>query len=148
MITSSEVAKDILESWNAVYILKGKAGRAIIGGTGAHPGGGAVMFYADAMHNLPFLLACIGLEKALSALRDEGHFTSSASTLGALFEDSKKHPLKEPLKWQDDALILEIVKKRNDLAHRGQILPRADCWRYIEAIETELVSWRIVSSQK
>jgi hypothetical protein len=46
-----------------------------------------------------------------------------------------------PLSWLDLPLIKEAVSRRNDLAHRAAIVPRDDCWRYIAAIEAELVQW-------
>jgi hypothetical protein len=50
----------------------------------------------------------------------------------------------DALKWVNYPLIKEIVNHRNDLAHRAVFVPRGDCWRYIDAIEAELVAWGIV----
>ncbi len=33
---------------------------------------------------------------------------------------------------------------RNDVAHRGQLLNRGDCRKYIDAVKVELSAWRII----
>ena len=64
---------------------------------------------------------------------------------------SKDDKLKEMMKksrhilpWQDYATVDEGREKRNGVAHRREILERASCWKYLDAIEAELVSWGIV----
>ena len=49
-----------------------------------------------------------------------------------------------PVSWLNLPLIKKALKDREALAHRAAIIPRADCWTYIAAIEAELVAWGIV----
>lgn len=102
-------------------------------------GASAIARLADIPHNLPFLLACGVFNDALIYIRDAGHFSSKQRTLGALVKDGEKS-----LKWLDYVLIEEIVKKRNDLAHRAVIIPRGDCQRYIIALEAQLKAWKVL----
>ena len=60
--------------------------------------------------------------------------------LGLLLDTS------EPaISWENLPLIREVIRRRDDLAHRGKIVGRGDCWKYIDAIEAELVRWEIVT---
>ncbi len=48
------------------------------------------------------------------------------------------------LPWQDYKSVDEGRNKRNDLAHEAQLVSKADCQRFIDAIEAELMAWGIV----
>ncbi len=61
--------------------------------------------------------------------------------LGTLVQNSE-----HALPWRNYALIVKIVEDRNALAHRAKIIRRRNCWRYIGAIEKELVQWGIVDA--
>ena len=61
------------------------------------------------------------------------------SVLGGLVNDSKS-----ALPWFDYRLIEEIVDKRNGIAHRGETVPKPDCFRYIDAIQKELSTFGIL----
>jgi hypothetical protein len=50
----------------------------------------------------------------------------------------------DALKWVNYPLMKEIVVHRNKLAHHAVFVRRGHCWRYIDAIEAELVAWGIV----
>lgn len=139
MIQDPTAAKEIQASWQGVRTLKDKTSAAITGSVAM--GGTFTIFIADAAHNLPFLHACSVLNETLIQLRDEGHFKCQKFFLGALVKSSVKN-----LPWTNYPLIEEVVEKRNKVAHRGKILPRADCWRYIDAIENELLAWKVISS--
>ena len=49
------------------------------------------------------------------------------------------------LPWVDFALVAEGRDERHKAAHGLKIIPRADCWRYINAIERELVAWGVLA---
>jgi hypothetical protein len=99
----------------------------------------APLSVSDAAHNLPFLHAYSVLNDTLQQLASEGKFTCKSIFLGKLLAESEK-----VLPWNDFALIKSGVDRRNDLAHRGDVLPRGDCWKYIDAIKTELMLWGIL----
>ena len=108
----------------------------------AHPGisgMGQSHEFRNLSYNLCLLFAYSVLERVLRELRDEGIFSSSKE-LGALMANSKT-----VLPWQDYSKADEGRERRNDVAHRRHILERADCWKYIDAIEDELVAWGVVA---
>jgi hypothetical protein len=97
-------------------------------------------------HNFKNLTYCLWLlfaftvlERVLLQLRREGAFTSKSSQLGHLMEGSRK-----ALPWSDFDLVDEARDRRNDVAHRLTVLERADTWRYVDAIETELRAWAVL----
>jgi hypothetical protein len=99
-------------------------------------------FLKDLSCNLLFVLAYDALGCALESLRDAGKFSCSGKMLGALMEASQ-----ERLGWLDYPLVEEGKNKRNDLVHRftrsvgAEPLPRAECWKYVDAIGRELTHW-------
>ena len=138
MIQDPVVVNEIKASWNGVIALREKFKGAIAGSISM--GGTFAIYVADAVHNLPFIHACSVLNYTLLQLTKEGHLKCNGIFLGKLVKDSKKD-----LRWNNYDLILELVKKRNDIAHQGKILKRGDCWRYIDAIENQLISWNILT---
>jgi hypothetical protein len=96
---------------------------------------------ADAAHNLPFLHAYAVLKDTLQQLASEGKFICKSIFLGKLLQESE-----QVLPWNDCALNGSGPGRRNDLAHRGAVLPRDDCWKDIDAIKTELPLWGILTA--
>ena len=97
------------------------------------------LFAADEVNNLPFMDACAVLNDVLLQLSREGLFTCRSIFLEKLLAASK-----EKLPWNDFPLIQEGVERRNGVAHRGEILPRGDCWKYVDAIQAQFVAWSIL----
>ena len=87
---------------------------------------------SDLAHNLPFMQAFSVLNDVLLQLREEGHFKCKSFFLGALVDASERQ-----LDWIDFKVVKEGVRRRNDVAHHGEILARKDCWRYTSAVEAE-----------
>ncbi len=54
---------------------------------------------------------------------------------------------KTNLSWQDFDLIDKAREERNKVAHDQEILERGECWKFIDGIENELVSWNVVSNK-
>ncbi len=137
MIKDKNALQEIREQWDGVLALRQKIQRNLFGsvagrGTFSH-------FVADCAHNLPFLHACSVLNEALEQMRDEGVFTGKGRTLGTLVELAQNQ-----VSWVNYSAVTKMVEKRNDLAHRGGLLPRGDCWDYLDVIESELRSWSII----
>lgn len=122
-----------------VETLRGRLQRGILGSFAQ--GGSFVIFVADAAHNLPFVHACAVLNDVLTQLAKEGRFACKSIFLGALVSASEG-----PLQWKDIALIKEAVHRRNGIAHRGEILPRGDCWKYTDAIKDQLTEWSVLDA--
>jgi len=138
MITNTSVLQTLQTEWQGVLKLKGKIDKLLK--ASFSQGASAIALLADIPHNLPFLYACGVFNDALIEIRDAGYFKSKMRTLGALITDSKNS-----LPWLNYTLMKEVVEKRNDLAHRAVILPRCDCWRYIDAIELQLRDWNVLT---
>lgn len=54
---------------------------------------------------------------------------------------------KSNIPWQDFDLIDTAREERNKVAHEQVILERGICWEFIDGIENELVSWKVVSNK-
>jgi hypothetical protein len=142
MITDIKAMENLRVSWDGVRLLRLKIDRTITGS--ATLPGSFTVFIADAAHNLPFLHACGVFNTVLRQLAKERCFSYQGESLGLLIKASVK--LSPPVSWVNLQLINEAVKHRHALAHRAKIIPRGDCWRYIDAIEAELVQWGIVDA--
>ena len=105
-------------------------------------GTGATHAIRDISHNLVLLFAFSVFEDVLKQLKSKKYFTSDNNNLGNLMHKSRNH-----LPWQDYILVDEAREKRNEIAHDQAIFPRDDCWKYIDAIENELVQWGVIKCQ-
>jgi len=138
VIRDTNIQKEIQNSWVGVESLREQLQ---VSAFASQMGGGGIFPFKllNAAHNLPFMFAFAVLNDVLEQLAIEGHFKYKNHFLGTLLNDSKNL-----LSWCDFALIEKGVNLRNDLAHRGQLLERKECWIYIDAIKTELSTWRII----
>lgn len=139
MITDCGALQQIRASWRGVEVLRGKLQRALVGSFAQ--GASFAIFVADAAHNLPFVHAYAVLNDTLEQLAREGRFKCNSIFLGALLNASRQN-----LPWTDFAIIKEGADRRNDVAHRGDVLPRGACWKYVDAIKAELVDWGVLES--
>ena len=138
MIKNVTLKKKIQKDWDGVRKFQSMI-QAHLNASGGIIGGGATHQLRNISHNLMLLFAFSVLETALKQLRDEGAFAGNSNSLKRLMYSSKNN-----LTWIDFKLIDEARDKRNKVAHQQKTLSRADCWKYIDAIEKELVSWNIV----
>jgi hypothetical protein len=136
MIANTQVLGDVRQSWNGVRELRQRVAIAVPYGVIAFPG---LIFIADVPYNLPFLHACGVLNDALEQLAMEQSFAYKGRNFGPLIDASVSI-----LPWTKLPLIREAKDRRDGLAHRGVIVHRDDCLRYIDVIEAELVKWGIV----
>lgn len=134
MISDQVVLEEIKQGWQGAEVLRKKTTASLFGGD-------FTIFIADQAHNLPFIHACSVLNDVLLQLKEEGHFSCRKFFLGALLNASK-----DKLTWQNFTLLKECVEKRNEVAHKGQIIPRGDCWKYMDAIREQLIVWGILES--
>ena len=138
MIRDSNALAEIQQSWAGVEVLRSTlqvsaaASRGIIGGV-------FPFALSNAAHNLPFIHAYAVLNDVLEQLANEGHFNCKSIFLGELLKKSE-----QALRWQDFALISAGATRRKDVAHRGQLLDRGDCWKYVDAVKVELSAWAVL----
>jgi len=142
MIQDSTIKQEVQEEWDGVraFQLRIQAHLNVSSGIGST---GATHQLRNISQNLTLLFAFSVLEKTLKQLRDEGLFQEKYSGLKKLMHSSKK-----VLPWQDFLLIDKAREDRNKVAHQQEILERAECWKYIDGIENELVSWKVVVNPK
>ncbi len=138
MIKNVNTLIEIRKDWIGVESLRDKLKRSAYASTGV-VGGIFPFALANAAHNLPFMHAFSVLNEVLSALEKEGNFTCRSMFLGALLNASKS-----VLPWNDFDTIEAGITRRNDVAHRAELLERGECWKYVDAIRIELSSWGII----
>ena len=140
MINDANTLTEIRAGWHGLEVLRGKIQRSLFASLGAM--GGIYPFKAaDAAHNLPFMHALAVFNDTLEAMKNEGRFKCGTRNLGHLLKAAKHE-----LDWVDYKLIKEAVSKRNGVAHHGELVPRGDCWKFIDAVKSELIAWGIVKA--
>lgn len=142
MIADANVLSEIRRSWRGVEILRTKLQASAFASVGVL-GGRFPFDLANAAHNVPFIHAYSVLNEVLIQLAKEGHFQCKARFLGELMERSEK-----ALTWQDYSLVHEGVTRRNDVAHRGKLLSRGDCWKYVDGVKVELLGWAVIDGEQ
>ncbi|MGH8527018.1 MAG: hypothetical protein ACREXY_23280 [Gammaproteobacteria bacterium] len=90
-------------------------------------------------YNLVLVFAYAVLEDVVRQLQHEGAIPSQRQRFKDLLADSQS-----VLSWRDFTSVDEGRQRRNDIAHRRFFIERADCWRYIDKIEDELIAWGVV----
>jgi hypothetical protein len=136
VIRDATVLAEIRRNWKGVETLRSRL-QVSAAASGAH--GRFPFALADAAHNLPFIHAYGVLNDVLEQLSDEGHFRRKTFFLGELLRNSRK-----VLPWRDFALVSAGAKRRTAVAHKGQLLDRGECWKYVEAVEGELRAWGVL----
>ena len=138
MIEDENSLEAIKSDWMGVELLRDKlktsayASRGVVGGI-------FPIALANAAHNLPFIHAYSVLNETLIVLGKEGNFSCKPIFLGKLLASSKG-----AFSWIDYETIVKGVDRRNDVAHRGDLLDRGECWHYVDAVKMELESWRLI----
>ena len=94
---------------------------------------------AEDSYNLPLVLVYCVLDTCLDELVAQGVFSCTTWKLGPKMKASRG-----ALPWKDYDLVDTGRDRRNDLAHRAKLQPKAECLRYIQAVENELTVWGIL----
>ena len=138
MIEDENSLAAIKRDWNGVELLRDKLKRSAYASRGV-VGGVFPFALANAAHNLPFMHAYSVLNEVLIVLAKEGHFKCKSIFLGKILVSSKN-----ALTWIDYETIVTGVERRNDVAHRADLLERGECWQYVDAVKKQLESWQII----
>lgn len=141
MIQDKVKQADYQKEWNSVRKFQNRI-QANLNASGMMFGTGATHAIRDISHNLVLLFAFSVFEDVLKQLKAEKYFISDNNNLGNLMHKSQNH-----LPWQNFTLVDEARERRNEIAHDQTIFPRDDCWKYIDAIENELVQWGVIKCQ-
>jgi len=138
VIRDPNALAEIQQNWAGVEILRSRLQVSAAASVGI-VGGRFPFALSNAAHNLPFIHAYSVLNDVLKQLADEGHFNCKSIFLGALLKKSE-----QVLRWQNFPLINAGANGRNDVAHRGQLLDRDDCWKYVDAVKAQLSAWAVL----
>jgi hypothetical protein len=139
MIQDATALAEAQKNWAGVEALGVRLEVGAFASTGVL--GGAFPFrLLDAAYNLPYIHAWSILNGVLLQFAIEGHFRHSSRSIKHLVRMSRP-PV---LPWQDYVLIKAGITDRNNVAHRGHLLNRDECQKYIAAIKSELQAWHIV----
>ena len=95
--------------------------------------------YTALAHNLVLVYAFAVFEGALEKLEEEGTLPPTKGGLKRLMAASQKF-----LPWQDFGAVDAGRDERNLVAHEGAALPPERCVHHIDAIERELVAWKVL----
>jgi hypothetical protein len=137
MIRDLDALAELRKGWTSVKWTQSMADANL---AGANFGTGFVTDeFRDVCYNLVLIYAFGVFNDVLRTLRDEGRFPCSKFGLEALMESSKS-----VLPWVDFDRVAGDRKLRNRIAHKGALAPRKACWDALDAIERELVAWRII----
>jgi len=140
LISDDEILDQVRRTWGTVRVVQASVRANLNAGmTGVIGGVPLTMDFFNLSHSLVLLFAFSVLEDVLDQARDEGKFSCRKNNLGALMSTSQ-----DALDWVDFKTVDKGRECRNHLAHDQVIPPRADSWKFIDAIEAELVSWGIL----
>ncbi len=98
---------------------------------------GAGLRLSDIANTVLVIQACHVLQKGLSELCKKRGLKPKSRKLGALIETASAH-------ITDIDMINKCRERRNKIAHGNLTLPRAECWKYFDAIEKELDGWGLL----
>jgi hypothetical protein len=138
MISDQARIEQLARAWAGVRkwqsLFKSRAAVSFIGSIGL---AGAY----DEYYSVLLIVALSVLEDVLTAAKDEGAFTGARSSLGALMHDSKA----AGIAWRDFGAADAAREQRNKLAHERVIPSKDATFGALDAIESELIGWAILS---
>lgn len=140
MISNVVFLEQVRSTWNTVRISQARVETNTVAG---HLGGGVLTpDFINFAHSLVLIFAYSVLEDVLNQLFAEKVFKSKKINLMALMQSSRTS-----LPWADYSIVDTGRERRNDVAHRQVILSKQDCNLFIDAIETELLTWHVIPNR-
>ena len=131
VISNGEVLAKLASDWEGALRMRDRLNK--------HAGGPSTPATpADAIYNLPLLLAFDVFRSALRAIKKEGRFSSEGNGLRSLMKAAE-----DALPWLDYKALRKGVKHRNAVARDGELFPAAVCLRDIENVAAQLRAWGI-----
>lgn len=141
MLLTSQATNELRDEWNGVLKMRDRM-KLLVTATFA---GGAITApaLAKVLYNLPLLLAFDVLRQVLIKGRDEALFSCKSDKLGTLMDCSK-----DSLIWNNWGEIRDGVRRRNKIAHDGQLFDAPQCIQDISNIENQLVEWDLIDANQ
>jgi len=137
MITNPEVLKGIRDSWETVRILQARIHTTLHAGLFSLVP--VMTNFQEVPESLLLLFAVSVLETTLEQLRDQRVFVYKRRGLKGLMNASKN-----ALPWQNFENIQKIKDRRDQVAHHREFLRSGQCAQDLDAIENELLAWRVL----
>jgi hypothetical protein len=137
MIKDKTIKQELRDSWHTVLSTKDMIARNNAGAITSRAT--QTDEFRNLTNNLLLLFGFSVVEKALLQFKDEGNIKSSSNQLGSLMKKSKNK-----ICWVNYDLIREAKKKRDLIAHEQIWISRDICWKYLDAIEVELINWGVL----
>lgn len=134
LISNGDELKKLASDWEGAEKMRDRMQKPV-GGAFAGLAQGTV---PDALYNLPLLLAFDVLRGALRVVKKEGRFTSERNSLGSLMKAAEK-----AIPWIDYKALRKGMKRRNAVAHDGELFPADVCLRDIANVSAQLRAWGI-----
>jgi len=135
LITDVTALSAIRSEWSAVVKVRERMRNLMAGPVGSIADGAL----HSVVYNLPFLLAFNVLEKVLRALRKQRQVPGSSEQLGELMDTFQGDP-----SWLEWSVLRDGERRRNAIAHAGELFSGVECLTDIEAVEEQLGAWEIL----
>jgi hypothetical protein len=134
VISNGEELSKLASDWEGALRMRDRLQKRV----GAPSDGHAPVNAADAIYNLPLVLAFDVLRSALRAIKKEGRFSSEGNGLRALMKAAE-----DALPWVDYKALRKGVKRRNAVARDGELFAAAVCLQDINNVAAQLRAWGI-----
>ena len=141
MIVDPTKLQEVRDEWK-IAIESQNSMRTIIDYYEKKTGGIWFNDFQNKVHALVLTFAFSVLEKTLKQLRKERLFKCKSDSLKHLMNESQSS---NAMKWLDLSLVHEARIQRNKLVHEQKPIKREDTWKYIDAIEKELIGWKVLT---
>jgi hypothetical protein len=137
MITDPKALQHIRDSWNTVRILEARINTTLHAGLFSLVP--TLTNFQEVPDSLLLVFAVSVLQDTLKQLRKQKVFACEGDGLERLMKASTG-----TLPWQNFGKIKEIKNRRNRAAHERVFLRSGQCAQYLDAIENELLAWRVL----
>ena len=135
LITDVTALAAIRSEWSAVLIVRERMRKLMAGPVGSIPDGAL----HSVVYNLPMFLAFNVLEKALRVLKKQRQIPGHSDQLGDLMDIFQGDP-----SWLERSVLRDGERRRNAIAHAGELFSGVECLADIEAVEEQLRAWEIL----
>jgi hypothetical protein len=108
-------------------------------GVAAVPGSFTAGPLSRVAYNLPLVLAFEALREALVSARDAGLFVCRSDYPGPLMDAAR-----DALPWIDWQALRDGLRRRNRVAHDGELYGADQCIEDVERVEAQLTAWGVI----
>jgi hypothetical protein len=137
LITDVSALAALRSEWSAVIKVRERMNKLLSGPVGSIADGAL----HGVVYNLPHLLAFNVLERALRVLKKQRQLPGQSEQLGDLLDIFQGDP-----SWLEWSVLRDGERRRNAIAHAGELFSGVECLADIEAVEEQLRAWGILGS--